>query len=99
MLGRFQIDRIEDPVDHVATVAREQRRDVEVALLQGLFRIELIERSLKLTMGGFVARHLRAMKTRAQTFELMIDLAASRLERVSERGIDCAQMRFQIVKL
>src|ERR1700687_434638 len=92
MLGRFKIYCVEDPVDNVAPVAGEQRRDIDVTLLQSLFGIELIERAPELPVGRIVTRHLRAMKASAQTFKLLVDLAPASFQRIGQRGIDFAQL-------
>ncbi len=82
MLIRSYIDRMVDPVRHVAAVAGEQRSDVDVALLQFFVRVELIEGALQLAVRGFVARHLGAVKTRAQSLKLIINLAPTGFQGV-----------------
>ena len=39
VLVRANIDRVVDPVDNVTAVARQQRGDIDVPLLQGLVRV------------------------------------------------------------
>src|SRR5216684_2925378 len=75
MLIRSNVDRVVDPLDHVAAVAGEQRSDVDVALLQLFVWIKLIEGALQLPMRSFIARHLGPVKARAQPFELIVDFA------------------------
>ena len=87
MLGRSKIDRVIDPIDHVATVACEQRRDVDVAFLQSFVRVELVERSLQLPLRRFVSGHLGAMKTGAQPLHLIIDLTPSRFQGIRQRRV------------
>ena len=62
MLVGSDVYCVVNPVDNVAAVARQQRSNVDVPLLQFLMRIQLIKCSLQLSLGRFVPRHLRAMK-------------------------------------
>src|SRR5678816_2363311 len=99
MLVRADIDCVVDPIDNVATVARQQRSDVDVSLLQFLIGIELIKRSLQLPLSGFVPGHLRPVKSSAQPFKLVVDLAPASFERVCQSWIDGAQLLAQLIKL
>ena len=69
-----------------------------MSLLQLLVRVELIERALQLSLRRFVSGHLGAMKARAQSLELVVDLAASGFECVGQRWIDTAQLLAQLIK-
>ena len=88
MIVATEIDGVEDPLDHVGAVTRQERNDVDVAFLQVFVGIELIESALQLPVGGFVAGHLRAHKAGAQSVELVVDLLASGIERAGERRIN-----------
>src|ERR1051326_9186513 len=99
MFARAQINRIEDPLNHVSAVAGQQRRDVDVAFLWIFVRIELIERALQLAVNGFVALHLCSYESRAQTFELIVDLLATGVERTRERRIDRLEIPPQTIEL
>ena len=99
MFVRAEIDGVEDPLDHVCAVAGEERRDVDVALLQIFVRIKLVEGALQLPVHGLVTRHLRAHETLFQPVQLIVDLLASRLERSRERWIDRRQLVAQTIKL
>jgi len=90
MFVRSNIDCVIDPIDHVTPVAREQRSDVDVALLQFLVRIQLIKRALQLPVRSFVSPHLRPVKSRAQSLELVIDFAPPGFQRVGKRRIHAA---------
>src|SRR5437763_14536310 len=98
MVVRREVNRIVNPLDEVETVAREQARDVEVSLLQSLFGVERGGGALQLAKHGSVARDLRAVKTRAQSFELVKDFLSSARERVGERRIEAAQFFMKLVE-
>ena len=83
VLIRTEINRVEDPLDHIRAVAGQQRGDVDVALLQLLVRIELVDRALQLPVRRFITRHLRTHETRFQSIELIVDLLST--------GIECAR--------
>ena len=88
MIVTPEVNGVEDPLDHVRAVARQQRSDVDVSFLQIFVWIELIQGALQLAMRGFVARHLCANETRAQTVKLILNLLAARLESTGQRRID-----------
>src|SRR5690242_19707450 len=71
-----EVYRVVNPLDDVATVAGDERCDVDVALLQSLFGVERGGGALQLAEHRAVALHLRAVKARAQAFELVLDLFA-----------------------
>ncbi len=75
MVVRREVYGVVDPPDDVAAVAREQARDVDMTLLKSLVRVESDEGALQLAVRGAVAAHLRAVKARAEAFELVVDLA------------------------
>src|ERR1051325_6916075 len=99
VLVRTDIDRVIDPVDDVTAVAGQQRGDVDVPLLQLFVWIELIESAEQLAVGRLVSRHLRAVKARTQSFELIVDFPASGFQRVSQRRINAAQLLAQLIEL
>jgi len=87
MFVRPQVDGVVDPLNNIRAVAGQQRGDVDMAFLQILVWIELIERALQLAVRGFIAGHLRANETRAESIELILDFLPARVERARERGI------------
>ena len=99
MIGRAEIDCIVNPVGDVRAVARKEAGDVNVAFLQSLVGVEGGEGAFELAMRGAVAAHLRTVETRAQAFELMINLAASRFESIRERRVNALQLLLQFVQL
>src|SRR5690348_6479942 len=99
MVVASEIYRIEDPLDHVSAVAGQQRSDVDVTFLQVFVWVELIERALQLPVRGFVARHLRADKARAQAVELILNLFPAGIERARERRVDRLQLVAQTIEL
>lgn len=99
MLIRSDIDRVVDPVNDIPAVTGQQRGNVDVALLEILIRIKLFKSAEQLALGGLIARHLSAMKARAQSLKLMIDFAPAGFQRVGEGGIDAPQLFAQSVEL
>src|ERR1700752_90297 len=99
MLGRSDIDRIEDPVHHVRAVAGQQRSDVDMSFLQILIRIKLIKSSLQLTMRSLIARHLGTNETSFQSIELIVNLLSSRIKRSRKRRIYASEFLSQTIEL
>src|SRR5258706_10785626 len=56
-----------------------------------LFRSKLIKRTFQLPLGCFITGHLRAMKTGAQAFELVVDLPAAGFECVGQSWIHASR--------
>src|SRR5215813_2117681 len=99
MLCRLEINGVIDPLNHIRTVAGQQRCDVDMPLLQLLVRIELIECALELSLGSFVPSHLRSVKARAQTFKLIVNFPPPSLERIGERWIHRLEFVAQSIEL
>src|SRR5258706_4654120 len=77
----------------------QQRRDVDVALLQNLSWIQKIKRAFNLAMHRLIAAHLRAIKAGAQAVDLIIDFAPALIQRISQGGIDASQLLLKIIQL
>src|ERR1700751_2289695 len=92
MIIRSQIYSIVNPIDRITAMPGQQRCNVDVALLQGLSGIKKIERSLNLPVYGFIPAYLGAVKTRAQTVDLIIDLSPAFIQGLGERGIDAPKL-------
>src|SRR5437667_3975784 len=99
MLIRSQVDGLQNPIDDVASVSRQQRRDIDAALLQSLSRVEKIEGAFDLAVNSFIARHLGAIKASTQAINLIIDFAPAFFHRVSQRGIDAPKLLLQTIQL
>src|SRR2546423_2321487 len=54
---------------------------------------------VQLAMNGFVAGDLRAIESRAQPVDLIIDFTAAFIQRVSQRRIHAPQLLLQLIKL
>jgi hypothetical protein len=80
VIVRFQLNRVIDPIDHIAAVPGQQRGDIDVAFLQCLFRIQEIKSAFYLTMNCLVAAYLGAIKPHAQAIDLLIDFAPALLQ-------------------
>src|ERR671931_2553268 len=98
MIIRFQIDRVENPIDKVATVPGDKGKNIEVALLQGLLRIKKIECMINLPMNCFITLHPRAVEATTQTVDLIVDLTPSLLQRFRQGRIDAAKLLLQRVE-
>src|SRR5687768_12809660 len=98
VLDRPDVNRVVEPLDGVAAVAGDERSDVEVALLKRLLRVERGGGALELAKDRAVARHLRAVKARAEPFELVLDLAPPGRECVAERRVEGGELVAELVE-
>src|SRR5437588_103541 len=99
MFPRLKLDRVEYPIDKIQSMTRDEGRDVEVALLQSLLRIEKIEGVLDLSPHGFVTRNLRSVEPGSQSVDLIIYFSPAFFQRVRQGRVRAPQLILQSVEL
>src|SRR5262249_51359485 len=99
VISQSDLHLIVDPIYQFVAVAREEVKNVDLALLQILIRIERGEESFDLLSGAFVALAAVVNEARAQVVELIENLFAPAFQGVGQGRINRAERRVQLLQL
>src|SRR5262245_18979723 len=99
MIAQSDLHLVVYPIYQLVSVARQEVRDVDLALLQILVRTERGEESFALLPGAFVSLTAIVNEARAQVVELVKNLFAPAFQGVGQGRIDRDERRVQLLQL